>query len=50
MAPEAAAEEAVALLEGGFRAVKLRLGYPMLWPTISRGFAPSESACRATLR
>lgn len=27
---EAAADEAVALLEGGFRAVKLRLGYPTL--------------------
>jgi mandelate racemase len=30
MAPEAAADEAEALLEGGFRAVKLRLGYPTL--------------------
>jgi len=30
MAPEAAAEEADKLLEGGFRAVKLRLGYPTL--------------------
>ena len=28
MAPDAAADEAVKLLEGGFRAVKLRLGYP----------------------
>jgi mandelate racemase len=28
MAPEAAADEAEKLLEGGFRAVKLRLGYP----------------------
>lgn len=30
MAPEAAAQEAVELLEGGFMAVKLRLGYPTL--------------------
>ncbi len=30
MTPEAAVEEALALLEGGFRAVKLRLGYPTL--------------------
>lgn len=30
MKPEAAADEAEALLEGGFRAVKLRLGYPTL--------------------
>ena len=30
MAPEAAADEAEQLLEGGFRAVKLRLGYPAL--------------------
>jgi len=30
MAPEAAADEAEALLAGGFRAVKLRLGYPTL--------------------
>lgn len=30
MSPEAAAQEAEALLEGGFRAVKLRLGYPTL--------------------
>lgn len=30
MAPEAAADEAEALLEGGFRAIKLRLGYPSL--------------------
>jgi len=30
MAPEAAADEAGKLLEGGFRAVKLRLGYPTL--------------------
>src|SRR5262245_548541 len=30
MAPEAAADEAVRLLEGGFRAVKLRLGHPTL--------------------
>ena len=30
MAPEAAADEAEKLLEGGFRAVKLRLGYPAL--------------------
>jgi mandelate racemase len=30
MAPEAAAEEAVELLAGGFRGVKLRLGYPTL--------------------
>lgn len=30
MAPEAAAEEAVELLQGGFRGVKLRLGYPTL--------------------
>jgi len=30
MAPEAAADEAEKLLEGGFRAVKLRLGYPTL--------------------
>ena len=30
MAPEAAANEAEELLEGGFRAVKLRLGYPTL--------------------
>lgn len=30
MAPEAAAEEALRLLEGGFKAVKLRLGYPTL--------------------
>jgi len=30
MMPEAAADEAEALLEGGFRAVKLRLGYPTL--------------------
>ena len=30
MAPEAAANEAEKLLEGGFRAVKLRLGYPTL--------------------
>jgi mandelate racemase len=30
MAPEAAADEALALLEGGFRAVKLRLGYETL--------------------
>jgi mandelate racemase len=30
MAPEAAADEAEALLEGGFRAIKLRLGYPTL--------------------
>ena len=30
MAPEAAADEAIELLEGGFRGVKLRLGYPTL--------------------
>ena len=30
MEPEAAADEAEKLLEGGFRAVKLRLGYPTL--------------------
>jgi mandelate racemase len=30
MAPDAAADEAEKLLEGGFRAVKLRLGYPAL--------------------
>src|SRR3546814_7490810 len=30
MKPEAAADEAEALLEGGFRAVKLRLGYPTI--------------------
>jgi mandelate racemase len=30
MAPEPLADEAEALLEGGFRAVKLRLGYPTL--------------------
>src|SRR3546814_13537612 len=30
MTPGAAADEAEALLEGGFRAVKLRLGYPTL--------------------
>ena len=30
MSPEAAADEAQALLEGGMRAVKLRLGYPTL--------------------
>ncbi len=30
MAPEAAADEAEELLEGGFRAIKLRLGYPNL--------------------
>ena len=30
MAPEAVADEAESLLEGGFRAVKLRLGYPTL--------------------
>jgi mandelate racemase len=30
MAPEAAADEAEQLLEGGFRAVKLRLGHPAL--------------------
>lgn len=30
MAPEAAADEAIELLEDGFRAVKLRLGYPTL--------------------
>jgi mandelate racemase len=30
MAPEACADEAEALLDGGFRAVKLRLGYPAL--------------------
>ena len=30
MPPEAAADEAEALLEGGFRAIKLRLGYPSL--------------------
>ncbi len=30
MAPEAVADEAEKLLEGGFRAVKLRLGYPTL--------------------
>jgi len=30
MAPEAAADEAEKLLEGGFRAVKLRLGHPTL--------------------
>jgi mandelate racemase len=30
MAPAAAADEAEELLEGGFRAVKLRLGYPSL--------------------
>jgi mandelate racemase len=30
MAPEAAAREAEALLEGGFRSVKLRLGHPTL--------------------
>jgi mandelate racemase len=30
MAPDAAADEAEKLLEGGFRAVKLRLGYPTL--------------------
>lgn len=30
MPPEAAADEAEKLLEGGFRAVKLRLGYPTL--------------------
>ncbi len=36
MAPEAVAEEAVALLEGGFKAVKLRLGYPMLAEDLAR--------------
>ena len=30
MSPHAAADEAEALLEGGFQAVKLRLGYPTL--------------------
>src|SRR5260370_29704545 len=30
MAPAAAADEAEELLEGGFRAIKLRLGYPTL--------------------
>ena len=30
MSPQAAADEAVRLLEGGFQAVKLRLGYPTL--------------------
>src|SRR3546814_18644119 len=30
MKPEAAADEAEAVLEGGFRAVKLRLGYPTI--------------------
>jgi mandelate racemase len=30
MPPEAAADEALKLLEGGFRALKLRLGYPTL--------------------
>lgn len=30
MSPEACADEAEQLLEGGFRAIKLRLGYPML--------------------
>ncbi|NJM34611.1 MAG: mandelate racemase [Rhodomicrobium sp.] len=36
MTPEAAAEEAVALAEGGFRAVKLRLGYPALAEDMAR--------------
>ena len=30
MSPEACADEAEQLLEGGFRGVKLRLGYPTL--------------------
>src|SRR5438034_323012 len=35
MAPEAAADEAEKLLEGGFRAVKLRLGHPTLQADLS---------------
>jgi mandelate racemase len=36
MPPKVAAEEAIALLEGGFRAVKLRLGYPTLAEDLAR--------------
>src|SRR5262249_19233075 len=39
MAPEPLADEAEALLEGGFRAVKLRLGYPPLAADLSAGRA-----------
>jgi mandelate racemase len=47
MAPEAAAEEAEKLLEGGFRAVKLRLGHPTLAADLAavravRGRLPDE--------
>jgi mandelate racemase len=44
MAPEAAAEEALKLLEGGFMGVKLRLGYPTL-----RGDLAAVRAVRAAL-
>jgi mandelate racemase len=36
MAPEAVADEAEKLLRGGFRAVKLRLGYPTLAEDLAR--------------
>jgi mandelate racemase len=47
MAPEAAADEAEKLLEGGFRAVKLRLGHPTLAADLAavravRGRLPGE--------
>jgi len=44
MPPEAAADEAEKLLEGGFRAVKLRLGHPTLAAT-SRRCARFASVC-----
>lgn len=49
MAPEAVADEAEKLLSGGFRAVKLRLGYPTLDADLAalravRGRIPAEVA------
>ena len=49
MAPEAVADEAEELLSGGFRAVKLRLGYPTLDADLAalravRGRIPAEVA------
>jgi mandelate racemase len=49
MAPQAVADEAEKLLEGGFRAVKLRLGYPTLEADLAavravRGRVPADVA------
>ena len=45
MEPEAAADEAVKLLEGGFKAVKLRLGYPTPAKATSRRCARCGGGC-----